>query len=58
MKGDDLEFDLIGLDASIANAFRRILIGEVGGMLENSSGPWNLTSQIRSLQWLLRRFTF
>jgi DNA-directed RNA polymerase alpha subunit len=25
----DMEFDLIGLDASIANAFRRILISEV-----------------------------
>lgn len=24
-----MEFDLIGIDASIANAFRRILIGEV-----------------------------
>ena len=26
---DDMEFDLIGIDASIANAFRRILISEV-----------------------------
>lgn len=27
---DTIEFDLIGVDASIANAFRRILIAEVG----------------------------
>ena len=25
----EMEFDMIGIDASIANAFRRILIGEV-----------------------------
>lgn len=31
-EGDDMEFDLIGVDASIANAFRRILIGEVPTM--------------------------
>ncbi|KAI8818682.1 DNA-directed RNA polymerase [Fimicolochytrium jonesii] len=29
---DDMEFDMIGVDASIANAFRRILIGEVPTM--------------------------
>ncbi|CAI9116666.1 OLC1v1017872C2 [Oldenlandia corymbosa var. corymbosa] len=29
---DDMEFDLIGLDASIANAFRRILISELPTM--------------------------
>ena len=29
LKGLDLEFDLIGVDASIANAFRRILIAEI-----------------------------
>lgn len=27
---NDMEFDMIGIDASIANAFRRILIAEVG----------------------------
>ncbi|KAK6091578.1 DNA-directed RNA polymerase core subunit rpc40 [Batrachochytrium dendrobatidis] len=33
---DSMEFDLIGLDASISNAFRRILIGEVATMaIEN-----------------------
>jgi hypothetical protein len=26
---DDMEFDMIGIDASMANAFRRILIAEV-----------------------------
>lgn len=26
---DEIEFDMIGIDASIANAFRRILIAEV-----------------------------
>lgn len=26
---DDMEFDMIGIDAAIANAFRRILIAEV-----------------------------
>lgn len=30
---DDIEFDMIGIDASVANAFRRILIAEVGGEL-------------------------
>jgi DNA-directed RNA polymerase I and III subunit RPAC1 len=28
------EFDLIGIDASIANAFRRILIAELPSMVE------------------------
>ncbi len=27
---EDIEFDMIGIDAAIANAFRRILIAEVG----------------------------
>jgi DNA-directed RNA polymerase I and III subunit RPAC1 len=27
---DEMEFDMIGIDAAIANAFRRILISEVG----------------------------
>lgn len=26
---EDMEFDMIGIDAAIANAFRRILIAEV-----------------------------
>ena len=32
MSGDDMEFDLVGIDAAIANAFRRILISEVATM--------------------------
>ncbi|GKA52630.1 DNA-directed RNA polymerases I and III subunit RPAC1 isoform X1 [Tanacetum coccineum] len=32
MTDEDMEFDLIGIDASIANAFRRILISEVPTM--------------------------
>jgi DNA-directed RNA polymerase I and III subunit RPAC1 len=32
MQGNDMEFDLIGIDASIANAFRRILMAEVPTM--------------------------
>lgn len=31
---DDMEFDLIGIDAAIANAFRRILIAEVRNHLQ------------------------
>ena len=30
---DEMEFDMIGIDASIANAFRRILIAEVGELV-------------------------
>lgn len=29
---EEMEFDLIGVDASLANAFRRILIAEVPTM--------------------------
>jgi DNA-directed RNA polymerase I and III subunit RPAC1 len=29
-----VEFDLIGIDASIANAFRRVMIAEVGCDIE------------------------
>jgi len=28
-KEEDMEFDMVGVDAAIANAFRRILIAEV-----------------------------
>lgn len=27
--GNDMEFDMIGIDAALANAFRRILLAEV-----------------------------
>eukprot|EP00043_Microstomoeca_roanoka_P007967 m.76806 g.76806 ORF g.76806 m.76806 type:complete len:357 (-) comp14042_c0_seq1:591-1661(-) len=37
IQGDDMEFDMIGVDASIANAVRRILIAEVPTMaIENA----------------------
>lgn len=29
MSSNDMEFDMIGIDASVANAFRRILLAEV-----------------------------
>lgn len=34
LKGDDIEFDMIGIDPALANAFRRILIAEVGNLAE------------------------
>ena len=36
MTKDDMEFDMIGIDAAIANAFRRILISEFFSGLMNS----------------------
>lgn len=32
---DHLEFDMVGVDASIANAIRRILLAEVSSMCRN-----------------------
>ena len=42
---EDMEFDMIGVDAAIANAFRRILLAEVTGDLTTlgcltASFPW------------------
>lgn len=38
-----LEFDMVGIDAAIANAFRRILLAEVGlGVLSHWGSPWSL----------------
>lgn len=34
-----LEFDMVGIDAAIANAFRRILLAEVGGGGWAGRGP-------------------
>ena len=31
ISGNDMVFDMIGIDAALANAFRRILIAEVSG---------------------------
>lgn len=41
-----IEFDLIGVDASIANAFRRILIAEVPTVCIENVYVWNNTSVI------------
>ena len=38
---EDMEFDMVGIDASIANAFRRILIAEVGWPCRQVA--WELT---------------
>ncbi|KAJ3145906.1 DNA-directed RNA polymerases I and III subunit RPAC1 [Geranomyces variabilis] len=41
---DDMEFDMIGVDAAVANAFRRILIGEVPTMAIEKVFVMNNTS--------------
>ncbi|CCM06067.1 uncharacterized protein FIBRA_08314 [Fibroporia radiculosa] len=41
-----VEFDLIGVDASIANAFRRIMIAEVPSLAIENVYVWNNTSVI------------
>jgi len=43
----EMEFDLIGVDASIANAFRRILIAEVPTMAIETVFVFNNTSVIQ-----------
>ena len=42
-----IEFDLVGVDASIANAFRRILIAEVPTVAIEHVYVWNNTSVIQ-----------
>ncbi|KAK7062560.1 DNA-directed RNA polymerase core subunit rpc40 [Paramarasmius palmivorus] len=42
-----IEFDLVGVDASIANAFRRILIAEVPSIAIERFYVWNNTSVIQ-----------
>jgi DNA-directed RNA polymerases I and III subunit RPAC1 len=44
---DDMEFDLIGVDASIANAFRRILMAEIPTMAIETVYIFNNTSVIQ-----------
>ncbi len=39
------EFDLIGIDASVANAFRRILIAELPSMVEREKKTYELNNQ-------------
>ncbi len=46
-KGMELEFDLIGVDPSLANAFRRILISEVPTMAIEKVYIYNNTSIIQ-----------
>ena len=43
----EMEFDLIGVDPSLANAFRRILISEVPTMAIEKVGIYNNTSIIQ-----------
>jgi DNA-directed RNA polymerase I and III subunit RPAC1 len=43
----EMEFDLVGVDASIANAFRRILIAEVPTMAIETVYVFNNTSVIQ-----------
>ena len=45
--GLELEFDLVGVDASLANAFRRILISEVPTMAIEKVHIYNNTSIIQ-----------
>ena len=36
---EEMEFDMIGVDAAVANAFRRILLAEVGRRLGVCGNP-------------------
>ncbi|KXJ14474.1 DNA-directed RNA polymerases I and III subunit RPAC1 [Exaiptasia diaphana] len=47
MSSNDMEFDMIGVDASIANAFRRILLAEVPTMAIEKVFIYNNTSIIQ-----------
>lgn len=44
---NDMEFDMVGIDASLANAFRRILIAEVASMAIEKVFVFNNTSIIQ-----------
>ena len=46
MQNNELQFDMIGIDASIANAFRRILLAEVPTMAIDKVFMLNNTSVI------------
>ncbi|GFO32307.1 DNA-directed RNA polymerases i and iii subunit rpac1 [Plakobranchus ocellatus] len=43
----DMEFDMVGVDAAIANAIRRILLAEIPTMAIESVAIWNNTSIIQ-----------
>lgn len=47
MNDDELEFDMVGIDAAIANAFRRILLAEVPTMAIEKVHIYNNTSIIQ-----------
>ncbi|KAL3872987.1 hypothetical protein ACJMK2_036152 [Sinanodonta woodiana] len=47
LAGDELEFDMVGIDAAIANAFRRILLSEVPTMAIEKVFIYNNTSIIQ-----------
>ncbi|KAK3092535.1 hypothetical protein FSP39_004078 [Pinctada imbricata] len=47
MSHDELEFDMVGIDAAIANAFRRILLAEVPTMAIEKVFIYNNTSIIQ-----------
>ncbi|CAG5131529.1 unnamed protein product [Candidula unifasciata] len=47
LSGCDMEFDMVGIDAAIANAVRRILLAEVPTMAIESVHIWNNTSIIQ-----------
>jgi len=47
MEKDDMEFDLIGIDFSLANAFRRIVLAEVPSMAVDRVFIYNNTSVIQ-----------
>ncbi|XP_059838623.1 DNA-directed RNA polymerases I and III subunit RPAC1 isoform X3 [Hypanus sabinus] len=47
LEDDTLEFDMIGIDAAIANAFRRILLSEVPTMAVEKAFIYNNTSIVQ-----------
>jgi len=47
MEKDDMEFDIIGIDFSLANAFRRIMLAEVPSMAVDRVFIYNNTSVIQ-----------
>lgn len=60
---DDMEFDMIGIDAAIANSFRRILIAEVRDFLVYLFSVLTYAMLIENdyaysfLQWQLKKFS-
>lgn len=41
-----MEFDMVGIDAAIANAFRRILLAEVGLQSCSDTGPSRVNCEL------------